>query len=686
MLNNCCIRIAFSVSLAVACCGYPVFAGEASPYGDQGAVTCAKALNPEIMTTSLPDGTVGWEYSATMEADGGVPPYAWSVVVGGRPSEIPLGGTYCNHPQWHPDGQWLCFHGGQPGRTDIYITRPDGCGFRKLTKNDLNLMSPSFSPDGLQLVFSELYGPLYTMDLDGVGMTPLPVGGMYPRWSPVGNKIVFSNWDVTYNADIFVYDLDENVVSQVTDHVQADVDMFYYAAWSPDGTRLGVAARGRDYLYDVWVMNADGSDAVNLTADWGGSNQSHPTWSPDGRYLAFTSDVCGDYDIWAIRLDGSEPPQMIYGTPGLDEVYPEICPAIAGAEVGFVGRIVFYAVVGSARWHVVDICGSLPDGLELDPWTGEISGVPTVAGTWSFMVHLADSSYAGCGDARAFTLTVHETPPVVITTQSLPGGCQNAPYSAMLEASGGVAPYTWSIASGSLPAGLWLDSSTGEIGGTPLTAGTASFTVEVTDCSSTVKNDHKAFSLSIVTAPAVPLRLRVTGIEWFDDCHTATIHYEANSLVQQYYYRLYQAGPSYMKTSDTSVTFTGLRQGTYMFVVTGRDMNGQFAEAPCRVWFHNKPVGDSFQVYLQSYEIDHDAVILCLEANQPVLNDEYYVRLLGHDSAYTAIDGRYVAYTGLSDGRYHFAARARDAETEHFPRGGPARQFFYIVTDGFDDF
>ena len=71
-----------------------------------------------------------------------------------------------------------------------------------------------------------------------------------------------------------------------------------------------------------------------------------------------------------------------------------------------------------------------------------------------------------------------QTPaPLTITTTYLPGGQQGAAYSASLYASGGTAPYTWSLYSGSLPPGLTLLGAT--IAGTPSVAGTYNFTLKV---------------------------------------------------------------------------------------------------------------------------------------------------------------------------------------------------------------
>jgi hypothetical protein len=70
--------------------------------------------------------------------------------------------------------------------------------------------------------------------------------------------------------------------------------------------------------------------------------------------------------------------------------------------------------------------------------------------------------------------------PLIITTQSLPAATVGVPYNATLTAAGGIPPYTWTIISGALPPGLSL-SSAGVISGTPTSAGTFNFTVQVID-------------------------------------------------------------------------------------------------------------------------------------------------------------------------------------------------------------
>ena len=88
-----------------------------------------------------------------------------------------------------------------------------------------------------------------------------------------------------------------------------------------------------------------------------------------------------------------------------------------------------------------------------------------------------------------------------VSTTVLPGGAVGAAYSATLSATGGSAPYSWSIPTGSLPAGLTLTASSGVIGGTPTTAGAFSFTVQVTDSSSPAPKSASAPLGITINAP-----------------------------------------------------------------------------------------------------------------------------------------------------------------------------------------
>jgi hypothetical protein len=93
------------------------------------------------------------------------------------------------------------------------------------------------------------------------------------------------------------------------------------------------------------------------------------------------------------------------------------------------------------------------------------------------------------------TLTVEATP-LTITTVTIPGSTLNVPYSTTMATSGGIPPYTWSVADGSLPPGLSLNSGTGVLSGTPAATGAFNFTVQVTDSGIPGQTDTRALSIT----------------------------------------------------------------------------------------------------------------------------------------------------------------------------------------------
>ncbi|HEY6466451.1 MAG TPA: putative Ig domain-containing protein, partial [Candidatus Acidoferrales bacterium] len=149
--------------------------------------------------------------------------------------------------------------------------------------------------------------------------------------------------------------------------------------------------------------------------------------------------------------------------------------------------------------------GSLPPGLSLSQG-GQITGtIPTSATqpSYPFTVTVTDSAVP---THQTFSLptsiAVGVPPNFHITTTSLPNGATAAGYSALLQAQGGIPPYTWTLVSGQLPAGLTLASesnNTGSISGNPIIAGTSTFTVQVTDSDSVDTPQTATFPITIGT-------------------------------------------------------------------------------------------------------------------------------------------------------------------------------------------
>lgn len=148
--------------------------------------------------------------------------------------------------------------------------------------------------------------------------------------------------------------------------------------------------------------------------------------------------------------------------------------------------------------------GALPAGLVLNASTGAIAGMPTEAANKrqvSFKV--SDSNDPPSTKIATLTLTIVPIP-IAIATTALPSGQVGSPYSTTLFASGGTAPYSWSLTGGTLPVGLSLNSSTGAITGTPTAAASSTqLTLTVTDSSNPALSKSAILILNVLTAPLV---------------------------------------------------------------------------------------------------------------------------------------------------------------------------------------
>jgi hypothetical protein len=223
--------------------------------------------------------------------------------------------------------------------------------------------------------------------------------------------------------------------------------------------------------------------------------------------LSGTPTASGNYSFGVKLIDSSSSVQSATTTVSLPVVNaPPPAPAaltitstsIPAGMIGSAYSTLLQSSGGTAPYAWSITAGGLPNGLSFSATTGLISGTPTAVGVTNFTAAIADSSNPAQTKSVPLTLVIAATP-LGITTSSLPSGTIGATYTNLLQATGGTAPYTWSIASGSLPAGLSLASATGIISGTPTTAGTFSFTATTADAGSPAQS--KSVSLSIVIAP-----------------------------------------------------------------------------------------------------------------------------------------------------------------------------------------
>lgn len=196
----------------------------------------------------------------------------------------------------------------------------------------------------------------------------------------------------------------------------------------------------------------------------------------------------GVSDLGAFEMRDGQPADLVLTTSTLPNATTgQAYSAMLGATGG----------VGPYAWSLVS--GALPAGLSLNASNGAITGTATTAGTASFTAQVADSQSPADTASRSLQLTVVSPsyPPLEITTTTLPNAKRNKNYSRTLAATGGLAPYAWSVVSGALPPGLALNSGTGAISGRPTAIGTYAFTVQARDSQSSPATDTQALTIVV---------------------------------------------------------------------------------------------------------------------------------------------------------------------------------------------
>lgn len=180
------------------------------------------------------------------------------------------------------------------------------------------------------------------------------------------------------------------------------------------------------------------------------------------------------------------------------------CPAITvnpatlpNGTTGTAYNQAITATSGTGPYNFVVSGGALPTGLSLSS-AGTLSGTPAIAGIYNFMVQATDAN--DCSGTRGYTVQI-TCPTITVNPATLPNGTAGAAYSQTATATGGTAPYNFTISAGALPAGITL-SSAGALSGTPTATGTFNFTVQARDANNCTGS--RAYTLQI-TCPTISI-------------------------------------------------------------------------------------------------------------------------------------------------------------------------------------
>ena len=235
---------------------------------------------------------------------------------GGNQENLTNHPAYDSQPDWSPDGTKIAFESWRDGNGEIYVMDADGKNPIRLTDGPGKKGDPDWSPDGGKIAFSvdDLADHIAVMDVDGRNREILDDRAMYPSWSPDGKQIAF------VHGEIYVIGVGGQGRKKVTD----DLGGKSSPSFSPDGRWIAydVEHKGLGHIY---VMGADGRNRVRLT-----HNEEHhwgPAWSPDGRMIAYyVWDGIGDHSsIHLMASNGRYIKQLSQGGNARD-FGPDISP------------------------------------------------------------------------------------------------------------------------------------------------------------------------------------------------------------------------------------------------------------------------------------------------------------------------------------------------------------------------
>jgi TolB protein len=183
---------------------------------------------------------------------------------------------------------------------------------------------PSLSPNGRSIVFRTSRGRYLRdtrgMGLEGIFVVDVqtrrehpvhpPRGGLFPSWSPDGRAIAFSTLQRDLNGESI------HLVTPAGTNLRDLAEPAFDAAqeglaWSPDSRRIAYSGHSGDGNWAIWTMNRDGSDRRQLTFPTpvlprGSGGDQIGAWSPDGKQLVYSSWQSGDFDLFVMNADGSD--------------------------------------------------------------------------------------------------------------------------------------------------------------------------------------------------------------------------------------------------------------------------------------------------------------------------------------------------------------------------------------------
>ena len=424
---------------------------------------------PNITTISLPGATKTGTYSQTLAVSGGTPSYTWSISSGALPAGLTLGTS----------SGIITGAVGTTATTQSFTVKVTdanaGIDTQPLTitvnaiPNITTTTLPSATKTGTYSQTLVVSGGT-TPNTWSISSGVLPAGLTLGTSSGIITGAVGTT-ATTQNFTVAVTDADGVVDTQaLTITVNAVPNIT--TTTLPGATRTGaysqtLAITGGTPLYTWSLSSGTLPTGLTLGASTGQISGTISSTATSQNFTVEVTDANNVIDTQPLTITVSAAPSITTST------------LPAATKTGTYSQTIGISG-GTAPFTWSISIPSLPGGLSLNTSTGVISGTATTTvSNQAFTVKVTDAD--GVTSSQSLTLTVNAAPS--ITTSTLPAATKRGTYSQTLSASGGTAPFTWSLVSGTLPAGLSINASSGVISGTVRNSASSqnSFTVQVTD-------------------------------------------------------------------------------------------------------------------------------------------------------------------------------------------------------------
>jgi hypothetical protein len=444
----------------------------------------------QITTTSLPDSTVGANYTQALTATGGSPPLSWSVATGSLPAGLALdsGGAIRGVPK-------------AAGSFGFTLQVADNLRLSTSMSYTVTI-NPAVAVETKSLA-DALIGSAYAQPLRASGGTPPYTWSITAGFLPAGIKLDSNGLSGT-PTQVGSFSFTLRAVDSVGAFAERQFQITTAAGLIiTTAPTLTPATAGLQYTQPldaaggrppyIWSISSGGLPAgITLDASTGAIG-GVPTAAGTFQFTVNVSD--------SLARTASKPFSLTVAAA----LVISSAPNLPGGTTGTPYTQTLAAGGGTPPYVWSITAGGLPAGLSFDAATAVISGTPTAGGAFNFTVQVMDANSVTA--SKPFTLAVASNLSIT-TAAALPAAVAGSPYTRSLSAVGGVAPYLWTITAGSLPPGMALDAAGATISGTPSASGAFAFTLQVTDAGGSSATQD--FTLS-VTLPPLP-SLSIDGL------------------------------------------------------------------------------------------------------------------------------------------------------------------------------